>query len=233
MRLRKAISLITPVLVLLAICQASAFGEYIQIFSTSDNQFDPGVDNQGWWSDTMSNEFITDNYAIGINPEGHKNRNYFTFDLSSLSLPVISATLELTRFNYWSTAESETLGLFDVSTNADTLNNKNGINALIYEDLGSGASYGEFEIFAEGLPEDILSFELNAAAIADIDASAGGWFSIGGSLLSFGSPVGDGTELLFGSSQYGGVQQLVVEVIPEPATVVLLALGSLMLRKRK
>ena len=213
--------------------EAQAFATQMQIFSTSDNQFDPGVDNQGWWSTTMSNYDENDNYSAGMDTQGNNPRNFFTFDLSALSLPVISATLELQRYEYWSTADSETYGLFDVSTDAVTLNNNVGTSTPIFEDLGTGTSYGEFEIFAEGLPEDILSFELNAAALADIDAAAGGWFSIGGVLLSPGSPVGDGTERLFGRSTGAGTQRLVVEVIPEPTTVVLLALGSLMLRKRK
>ena len=49
-------------LVLLALwpVAANANGE-ILIFSTSDSQFDPGVDNQGWWSDTASNYDENDN----------------------------------------------------------------------------------------------------------------------------------------------------------------------------
>ncbi len=205
----------------------------ILVFNTSDSQFDAGVDNQGWWSDTRESRDENDNYATGITPYEEIAHNFFTFDLSSLALPVISATLELTRFNYLSSAESETFGLFDVSTDAITLNNNVGINLTIYDDLGTGISYGQFEIFSDGLETDILSFELNAAAIADIDAAGGGWFSIGGDLLSLGSPVGDGTELLFGSSIDGGVQRLVLEVIPEPATLVLVGLGSLFLKRRK
>ena len=209
----------------------SAWGE-ILIFNTSDNQFDAGVDNQGWWSDTLSNYDENDNYAIGINPSGDLSRNFFTFDLSSLTLPVTSARLELTRFNYLSFAESEILGLFDVSTDAVTLNNNVGTSASIYDDLGSGVSYGEFEVLSEGLETDVLSFQLNASAISDIDTARGGWFSIGGDLLSPGSPVGDGTELLFGSSLDGGVQRLVLDVVPEPSTIALFVLGGLLVRKR-
>lgn len=204
----------------------------ILIFNTSDSQFDPGVDNQGYWSDTLSNYDENDNYATGINPFGDLSRNFFTFALSSLTLPVISARLELTHFYYDSTAESETFGLFDVSTDAVTLNNNVGSSTSIYDDLGSGVSYGEFEVLSDGLETDVLSFQLNSAALADINVAKGGWFSIGGALLSFGSPVGDGTESIFGSSQDGGVQRLVVEVIPEPDTLLLIGLGGLLLRRR-
>ena len=204
----------------------------ILIFDTSDSQFDAGVHNQGWWSDALPSYDENDNYIIGIGFSGYLFRNFFTFDLSSLSIPVISATLELTRFEYVSTAESETFGLFDVSTDAVTLNDNVGINLAIYDDLGSGISYGEFEVSSEGLETDVLSFQLNAAAIGDINAAKGGWFSIGGALLSPGSPVGDGTELLFGYSQDGGVQRLVLEVVPEPTTLSLVGAGALLLRIR-
>ena len=208
----------------------SAAGE-ILIFDTSDSQFDTGVDNQGYWSDTLSNYDENDNYSLGINFSEDLSRNFFTFDLSSLALTVTSATLELTRFNYLSSAESETFGLFDVSIDAVTLNNNVGTSASIYDDLGSGVSYGEFDILSDGLSTDILSFNLNDAALTDINAAKGGWFSIGGALLSFGSPVGSGTEALFGSSQDGGVQRLVLEVVPEPTTFVLLGLGGLLVRR--
>jgi hypothetical protein len=200
----------------------------ILIFDTSDSQFDVGVDNQGWWSDTLSNYDENDNYAIGIDPSGDLSRNFFTFDLSLLTLPVTSARLELTRFNYLSSAESETFGLSDVSTDAVTLNNNVGTSASIYNDLGSGVSYGEFEILSDGLTTDVLSFNLNAAAIGDINAAKGGWFSIGGALLSPSSPAG-----IFGSSQDGGVQRLVLDVVPEPTTFALLGLGGLLLERRR
>jgi len=199
----------------------------ILIFDTSDSQFDAGVDNQGWWSDTLSNYDENDNYAIGIDPFSDSSHNFFSFDLSLLYLPVTSARLELTRFNYLSSAESETLGLFDVLTDAVTLNNNVGTSESIYDDLGSGISYGEFEILSDGLSTDVLSFELNAAAISDINAARGGWFSIGGALLSPSSPAG-----IFGSSQDGGEQRLVLEVIPEPGTLFLFGIGVLLVRRR-
>ncbi|MBN1795779.1 MAG: hypothetical protein JW804_03830 [Sedimentisphaerales bacterium] len=225
------IYLITALILLVS--GSPAVWAYTLAFSTSDNQFNSGIDNQGWWSDTMSNEFITENYAIGVNPTGNYSRNFFTFDLSSLSDAVLSATLQLTRFKYLSTADSETLGIFDVTTDAATLNDKNGINAAIYNDLGSGTSYGQFEVLSTGSEDDVLSFSLNSAAIANINSAAGGWFSIGGAILSFGSPIYGGAEGLFGfSHEEDGTQCLVLEVIPEPISVLLLGLGALLLRKQ-
>jgi len=223
--------ILTVIVTLLFVNVPVAWAE-ILIFDTSDSQFDAGVDNQGWWSDTRESRDENDSYAIGISPDEEIFHNFFTFDLSSLAYPVLSATLELTRFMYASSADSEVLGLFDVSTDAVNLNNNTAINLTIFNDLGTGASYGEFDILSEGLETDILTFELNASAIGDINAAMGGWFSIGGTLLSPGSPVGDGTEGVFGTSNGSGVQRLVLEVVPEPTTILSLGLGTLLLRRR-
>lgn len=232
-RLRNIIMCMVGAALLLVTATA---GAETMIFNTSDNQFDPGVDNQGWWSDTTAiTDRLSDNYGTGISINGD-HRSFFTFDLSLLDTPVINATLELRRYEYVSSAESETLGLFDVSTDAETLNDNSYISAAIYEDLGTGVSYGEFEVLSTGLSTDVLSFELNSAAVADINNAAGVWFSIGGSLLSLdGTTIGSGAESIFGSSHEGeGIQRLVVELIPEPTSMTLFSLiGIVLLKKRR
>jgi hypothetical protein len=205
-------------------------------FTTSQSEFTPGVRNQGWWgSPNRPNTNTTnENYLVGTLGAGNRfvHRNFFTFDLSSLSPTetIESVTLQLTRFNASTVDPTETLGLFDVTTPADRLNNNQGTNATT------------------GTPEDILSFELNQAAIADIQSRAGqtglnGFFSIGGALLSISRTAGN--EFLFSynsNSNVGGVQRLVVttvprqnpESVPEPSTVAALLLtGFATLRYRK
>jgi hypothetical protein len=192
------------------------------VFNTSDSQFTPNVDNQGWWAATSSNFDLNDNYFTGTFPAGiDEHRSFFTFDLTGLVLGsevIVSARLELARFLYLSGAPSETLGLFDVSTDAATLNNNAGTDSGIFADLGSGTSYGTFLVPVHSFSEDLLVLALNGAAMADISAAAGDFFSIGGALLSIG---GSSTqETLFGNSFGGGpsvVQRLVLETAPAPA----------------
>jgi hypothetical protein len=198
-------------------------------FSTSDSQFTTGVHNQGWWSATASNTATNDNYFVGRLSD-HVRNNFFSFDLSSLDLSgmqIASATLELRR------AESagnlpHTYNLFDVSTAPAVLNNNVGTGVAIFNDLGSGTSYGSFVIGA-GNASDILSLSLNAAALADIANASGNFFSIGGTLDLTGK---SGDQFLFGSSQ-GHAQQLIIEltpespVIPEPSSLALLGIGSI------
>ena len=105
--------------------------------STSDNQISPGVDNQGWWGTGVNTNPTNDNY-ISFEPT---HRSYFSFDLGGITGTVISAVLEVRRY---STNEGATLQLFDVSTSATALAQRQILDSAIFNDLGSGTSYGSF-----------------------------------------------------------------------------------------
>ncbi len=166
-----------------------------QTFSTSQSQFDPGVRNQGWWSPdpTVANNDSNDNYIVDS-----LQRNFFSFDVSS-ACQASSATLRLTRFDQFG---SLTYSLFDVSTPAATLNANDGASPTIFDDLGTGTSFGSFPV-APGAETDVLSFPLNAAGVAAFNAARGGFFSVGGSvaeesgyLYGFSGPPASGTQEL-------------------------------------
>lgn len=203
----KKLSIATTGAVLIAFAMVSNAQATTFTFNTSDSQFDPGIDNQGWWSNTYESSDGNDNYFVGTEYFS-TFRDFFTFDLSSLSENITSGRLELQRYDSNSGNPTETLGLFDVSTDAATLNNNTGNNLAIYNDLGSGVNYGTFEVSTAGNGDEILSFTLNSAAIANMNAARGGFFSIGGSILTEGN--------LFGFSGGDGTQQLVVDTAATP-----------------
>ncbi|BAY62588.1 YD repeat protein [Calothrix brevissima NIES-22] len=198
-------------------------------FDTSESPFIPGLDNSGFWSSTFpsNNNPIdqTDVYATGEPyyissnlPTGDVGRSYLTFDLSRLQGTVTSAKLQLQRY-FGSGDPTETLGLFDVSTDAATLNNRIGTNAAIFEDLGTGSSYGTFDVSTSGNSQDILEFELNADAITAINDGTGGFFSIGLSILSLNpNNLNKNAEYLFARSGGQGIQRLIVETTELPQT---------------
>jgi hypothetical protein len=148
-------------------------------------------------------------------------RNFFTFDLATLDLSaqvLVSAELELARYFYAGPDPVETIGFFDVSTDANILN-QNGVNPAAFADLGTGTSYGSFGVPHYALSIDTLTFQLNSAALTDIAAAAGGFFSIGGSLLSIDPSGRNQTEALFTSSATFGIQRLIIETKAAPTTV--------------
>lgn len=182
--------------------------EGAQVFHTSDSQFDPGVDNQGWWSDAIHNEDYIDNYLVGWSAGGD-HRNFFTFDVSLLRGTVLSASLVLTCYQWASPRTREIYALSRVSTPPDVLNQNFGPDAAIYQDLGDGIFYGAYRItLARECPDSsaLLVLPLNDVAVADINAATQ-WFSIGGRLRRV---LGGTDQYLFGYSSGEGIQALVV-----------------------
>ncbi|HSJ95678.1 MAG TPA: hypothetical protein VLC53_01315, partial [Myxococcota bacterium] len=196
-----------------------------------------------------------DNYIVGDNGEIH--RNFFLFDLASLDLTaelVVSATLELEVVGVNPGFDQDRFvfeyGLFDISlaaTPASVLvaehdpGDAEGLS--IFADLGSGTAYGSLTVDSDLVDaDDLLVFTLNAAALGDITAAAGGFFGIGGSITNLDEALDEPT--LHGGSGGAGiepplerdphVQRLTIETVPEPGTLPWLApaLGAWLLWSR-
>ena len=206
MRLWNAVTTATCALVLIvpAVAQAAT----TQTFTTSQSEFTGGVRNQGWWSSSTANRDFNDNYLVGQPPDagGARYRNFFTFDLSN-ACAASAVSLRLTRYVQ---SGPVTYSLFDVSTPAATLNANNGTNEGIFEDLGTGVSFGSFSV-APGGADDVVTFRLNVAGVSAFNAARGGFFSVGGSLGSQEATFGN---FLYGFSFGAGTQELSVTCLP-------------------
>lgn len=227
-------SLIALTGLLSLVAAAPAHAEFLS-FDTSQSPFTPGYDNQGYHRSTGNRVANNDNYLVGWVQTSIVYRNFFTFDLSDLdpALNVVSARLEVRRAGSYpfGIPNTQTYQLFDVSTDAQTLNLTLLNDSAIFEDLGTGASYGTFDV-PSGPSADTLTFNLNAAALTDIQAAAGGFFSIGGNIDLTGKDLTQDQALFVGSGSgtaTNGIQRLVLEVtpIPEPGSLALLGLGAL------
>jgi hypothetical protein len=114
-----------------------------------------------------------------------RHRSYFTFALNSVSDTVVAAVLRLEVANYTSTLTSDDLDLYDVSTNATTLEQTGSGETGIFNDLGGGTRYVRTQV-GPGDVGQILEISLPSSALSDINASPGSSFSIGLHLNVFG-----------------------------------------------
>ena len=228
----------------LTLALLTAFGcsrSQAQTFTAAPNPAQSGYVDQGFYRSDGEHDPKNNNYAVGQVAFGpgkplfpnNPVHNFFTFDLSGLNLTglqVTSASLVLQRFSSESDSGMTNFqyALSGVTTGAAALNAING-GVAVYTDLGDGPSYGTFSVPVAALSTDMLTASLNATAIGAIQSGAGGFFSIGGSLL--GLPDA-GTELLFGGSNgtntdgHGPPQELIITTaaVPEASAAVSLAM---------
>ncbi len=192
----------------------------------------------GWYlraaGDTGGHVASNVNYVAGWGTINNRFfRNFFVFDLSSTTNTITSATLRLKMETqccgggYFSPDPTETYTVFDVSTSIATLLASGNNKTAVFDDLGSGNVYGSVQVSDadEGFNVDIT---LNLTAVADIDAATGGNFALGGRVTSLGA-TGldlDPTEAVFQNSHVSPfVRQLILNVVPEPTSLALVASG--------
>ena len=204
--------------------------------------------SNGWYQSTDTTAGITNNIYVGWNPNtGATYNNWTAFNLSSLAgQNITGATLTFYGNNgtYGGTDASETLGLFAYNGSINSLVSGQA-NAGIYNDLGTGASYGQTTVNKGPLGQ--ISITLSAQAIADMIAAANNAtdqrFVIGGSLLTV-ALMHDGNNWwtdgsLFVNSTLANAAYLDVQVAATPLPAALpmfasaLAGGGLLAWRRK
>jgi hypothetical protein len=200
--------------------------------STSKNPIKANSDNQGFFADfytTGVKDNRIDNYGTG-NGGYYTVRSFFSFDLSDLDGVIESAVFKVRR--YTQTADGR-LDLRSLSTPASALVFNRSTDAPGYYDaLGSGNIYASNDVKI-GASDDVLSFVLNATAIADLNARVGaGYFSLAANFESLGYIFGAG----YNEPGFDGgnsVQALELKLkdpttnVPLPGGFALLGLGLL------
>jgi hypothetical protein len=184
---------------------------------TLDSEF------RGWITSTDVGDGTSsaNNYYAGIDASfnnGEELRNWFEFDLSSVTGTVTSATLELASGTYLSSQPSETFQLTSLPS------------SFGFADLGTGTFYAS-QVYSSLDNSTTVAIALDAAAITDINA--GGTFGMGGRLTSLVESIpGSQNEAIFDQiSGFPSQAQLIVNtsgtgpVAPEPASLLLFATG--------
>ncbi len=183
---------------------------------------------QGWFSPQGGHIAGNNNYLVGTGTFSSGKatyRNFFTFSLASLNLAgkqVVGATLSLVDGTATVPSSTVTYTLHDVSTSTATLATNYAPNdpaaATVFNDLGTGQSYGSFVNTAANTGRRVYS--LTASALADIAARAGQNFSIGGMLLEEQATTDTylfGSTGFFGGNDGVGQQILTLELVDAQA----------------
>jgi hypothetical protein len=191
--------------------------------------------DRGWYQDDGNHIPTNLNYLVGLllsgTPGGgaalFEYRDFFVFDLGGITAPIASATLRLETERFASPQGAETLVIRDVTTDVGVLTGGlDGVGA--WEDLGTGTVYGAYVVSAADACHPLdrrcgksISIPLNQDAIDALDA-ASSLFAFGGAISTLD---GGNAEYVFANTGPGHVTELVLELVPEPATALLLGLG--------
>jgi hypothetical protein len=153
-------------------------------------------------------------------------RNFFVFDLSSVSGTVTSATLTLflPASSYLSSDATETYQLHDVSTSIASLVAGTG-GTPAFNDLGGGSAFGSVTVdaAAQGTP---INIALNAAGLAYLGAALGGQVALGGAVTTLS---GQSLQAIFGATLNAptnwSVLSIETAIVPVPAALWMLGGG--------
>ncbi|WP_272481077.1 Calx-beta domain-containing protein, partial [Microcystis aeruginosa] len=152
----------------------------------------------GWYDVTGYHDPGNTNYVVG-DYYGSSWRNWFTFNLPTLTAPIISAQLKVNTYEFSSEDAIETYELRDVTTAVPTLTAGGSGLTAIYADLGDGAIYGSRDYKNEDDDDyQFRTIDLNAAAISALTAKSGQSFALGGLLTTLDTI--DNSEYVFGFS---------------------------------
>ncbi len=200
-------------------------------FSTFAEAATLDASDSGWYNEFGFHDPNNRNYITGF-ASARLTRSFFVFDLSSVTGTIISATLRVPNFQSLSPDPSETFALFDVTTDIATLTAGGSGLTAVYDDLGTGVSYGSGTM-PGGISGASQDFLLNPAGLAALNA-AGGFIAIGGAITTLsGQVLVD--EYAFGFTT-NLIPQLLLETseaVPEPGALWLAAAGIVMICVRR
>jgi hypothetical protein len=185
--------------------------------------------DSGWYSSSgnLDSKFIpgNTNYFAGYTPnqpdlESPGWRNYFSFDLGGVSNTIAAAWLYLPNLGT-NMGAPVTYDIYEVNTPAATLAGATGAgSAVIYNDLGSGPTYGGVVVPTN--TTDPVVIQLNSDGLAAINNALGGSLVVGGAVVD----LGDNADRYLFTGGPGAIgPQLVLSEVPEPGTAAMAIAG--------
>lgn len=200
--------------------------------------FSNSVD-RGSYSATGDHSAGNDSYLSGFDAfEGQEFRNFFVFDIPTLSGTDTYTSAVLNIYNGGTTTPNaigmagRTFTISSIATDINTLRNGGTGLTSVYNDLRGGTDYGSITFSTTPGNGSTIKFNLNAAGLSAINSAAGSQIAFGGS-FDVTDNVND--QYIFGFSGSGTPGDgktrldLVVNnfVAPEPSTFALLSVAPI------
>jgi hypothetical protein len=190
----------------------------------------------GWYNSSGIHQSFNENTLTG--QLGEEYRSFYLWHLPSFSGTVTSARIQLDlQYSLGSASLAPQTGrMFDVSAgslDSLTLDDGGGLGGTIFDDLGSGSSYGDF-VISSADDRTIFTVILNSNALSALGASAGQPFALG-----MRNVTESGLDFfLFSSMSVRGSQKLFVDVtpttaVPEPEAWLMMLGGLALLARRR
>lgn len=139
------------------------------------------ANDRGWYNAAGAHTPSNNNTYTGL-IGATDYRSYFRFSIPASVTCIASAQLELELENYYGSGPGHTATIFDVAPAVVPLldtTNGSGSGLAIYNDLGSGANYGQVTNRTSANIGSLVTFSLPIAARNNIVAAAGSNFAIG------------------------------------------------------
>ena len=164
----------------------------------------------GWFGDDGTHNAANGNYLSGWDGT-EEFRDFFLFDLSSVSGVVTAVTLRVNSGQVLTPDPSETIAFYEVTTPpADLQVNQSG-RTDIFADLGDGAMYGS-AVMASTLYYTNVDVPLNSAAVGAINGALGGMFGLGGTVTTLSKPPFDNEDVFANTSNLLSRQLVITDV---------------------
>ena len=173
--------------------------------------------NSGWYYDTgVHNGNTEPNISAGVCVTcrySGEARNFFLFDFSDITETIVSAELRMTSGRYISDDPFETFSLFNISSDPSILPTNTTQNLSLFEDLGSGIVYGNYQI--QQSSDTVISIALNILALDDMN-NTNTLFAIGGAITSLDNDLSR-TQYAFSGTHIGDqTRELILTTVPVP-----------------
>lgn len=198
----KKVAVVSLLMVLLLVSAATVVaGRRAAPSETNLTTYELDAIDSGWYADSGNHLPHLTNYLAGecYLPQCSqvvRHRNFFVFDLSAVSGEIFSATLTIENppDGYNSADPSESWTAFKVTTPITSLVAGGSGLTSIYDDLGSGPTYGAASMNSASKLVDVPL----TGAIPDIEAKSGNIFAVGGAVTTLDSA--QNSEWVFGNS---------------------------------